>query len=54
MTRFKLIDKLGHAEIVVALIVVVLVVLAGPLALLYRADSRVCEERPRPWFPGRR
>ena len=38
----------------VAVIVIVLIVLAGPLALLYGADSRVYEERTRRWFPGPR
>ena len=29
-----------------------LIVLAGPLALVYGVDSRVYEERPRGWWPG--
>lgn len=28
--------------------------LVGPLAVLYGADSRVAEARPRGWFPGAR
>jgi hypothetical protein len=37
-----------------AFIILTLLVLAGPLALLYGVDSRVYEDRPRGWWPGSR
>lgn len=34
------------------ILVLTFLVLIGPLSLLYGVDSRVYEERPRPWWPG--
>jgi hypothetical protein len=28
------------------------ILLVGPLAVRYGADSRIVEPRPRPWWPG--
>jgi hypothetical protein len=30
------------------------ILLVGPLAVRYGADSRIHEQRPRGWFPGSR
>jgi hypothetical protein len=37
-----------------AFLFLTLLVLAGPLALVYGVDSRVYEERARRWWPGSR
>ena len=36
------------------LLVIVMIVLVGPLALVYGADSRDTESRPRSWWPAAR
>jgi hypothetical protein len=35
-----------------ALVVVVLIVIVGPLAVIYGRDSRPIERDPRGWWPG--